>query len=540
MNIFYLVFAFLSLLSSAYADGYDVGGTDSICWKTDLTTNQVIQMSICPSDMKIEFTETLPDLMRVGSVYYTNYRFHVDEKGISPQMVKGVQYDIPHANIHSCFSRVGFCTPFVKNTPSLATHTEAIVSNMTASTYTDFRSSVLLSDATSYTIIAHGRVIKDKIKYDVANAIRRVVLPAENEIKISSVFDNIVLGFVGLSEFIVGLSALLTLYWRNEKVIRYSQIPFLLIMMFSAMTAIAGVLSLNQNYNIDCNARQWLTLFPLVIMYSFLFAKTWRITMILTNSKLKKIHIKTHHVFIMAFVIIVSYIIILVVEDIVNQTELSRVYAENDIVNYNLQCIGKYDNVFYWLKISYIGLLLLLGLYMVHKTKDYVALFNESKYIAFSIQNICFVCLLVMPTSSAISNEPNSLYILQSFGIIISAVVCIISLMIPKFILIYYGVKVSISDATTKMTTEPNQNKSNSVNLSVGSVRTTTEDNLRLVNANLPSDIILNLDDVKADITTLINTKNSGIAINKDLYEKMIKSVHNLDSRLQNTKFVER
>ena len=29
--------------------------------------------------------------------------------------------DIPHANIHSCLRTVGFCTPFVSNTPGLST-----------------------------------------------------------------------------------------------------------------------------------------------------------------------------------------------------------------------------------------------------------------------------------------------------------------------------------------------------------------------------------------------------------------------------------
>ncbi len=538
MNILYLVFAFLSFIASTYADGYDVGGTDSICWKTDLITKQVVQMPACPSDLKIEFTNPLPSEMRVGTTYYTNYRFYVDENSITPQIIKNVQYEIPHANVHSCFSRVGFCTPFVTNTPSLATHTEAILSNMTSSTYTDFKSSVSLSDPNSYTIIAHGRVIMNNtIKYDVANAIRRVVLPAENEIKIDQSFGDVVLGTVGFAEFIVFVLVVLTLYWRNEKVIRYSQLPFLLIMMISAMVSIGGVLSTNQNYNVDCNIRQWITVFPLIIMYSFLFAKTWRITMLLNNTKLKKVRVKVHHVFIVAFLIIISYIIILLAELSVNQTTLSRVYAPNDIVNYHLQCIGIYDNIFYWLKIAYVGVLLLLGLYMIHKTKNYVALFNESKYIAFSIQNICFICLLVMPTSAAIANEPSSLYILQSFGIIISAVVCVISLMVPKFLLIRSGVKISINGETTQKTQNDSHNKS-SVNLSV--VSTSTNENLRLVNTNIPNDIIMSFDDVKTDITTLINTRDSGLAVKKEVYEKIVSSVNELNEKIKNTRFVEK
>jgi hypothetical protein len=60
--------------------------------------------------------------MFAGQKYHTIYRFAVDPTTVSHYQyaVKGTKWDVPHANIHSCVSTVGFCTPFIGNTPGLS------------------------------------------------------------------------------------------------------------------------------------------------------------------------------------------------------------------------------------------------------------------------------------------------------------------------------------------------------------------------------------------------------------------------------------
>jgi len=79
---------------------------------------------------------------------------------------------IPHVNIHSCVSSIGACTPFISNTPGLATHTSAHKRNITE-THTPGRWCMdetidVTLDKGSYMMIAHVRFFTAAGKYDVA------------------------------------------------------------------------------------------------------------------------------------------------------------------------------------------------------------------------------------------------------------------------------------------------------------------------------------------------------------------------------------
>ena len=67
------------------------------------------------------------------------------------------EFTVPHANIHSCPTSAGACTPFVANSPGLSTHTaaEKLVLDAHGDTM-EFKSDVELTPG-EYTIIAHYR-----------------------------------------------------------------------------------------------------------------------------------------------------------------------------------------------------------------------------------------------------------------------------------------------------------------------------------------------------------------------------------------------
>lgn len=76
--------------------------------------------------MVLEFLTRPPNPMYAMQDYPTDYRFAMDSAALAhvPINVSAAtpqeKWHIPHANIHSCFSSVGFCTPFVGDTPGLA------------------------------------------------------------------------------------------------------------------------------------------------------------------------------------------------------------------------------------------------------------------------------------------------------------------------------------------------------------------------------------------------------------------------------------
>jgi len=173
----------------------DAGAPCAVCWKTSST--KVITMAECPQGaISVEWTKPLPAELIADTDNPTQYRFTIDVSkfNVTAVIAKGAPWHIPHSNIHSCPADKGACTPFVKNTPGLSTHTAAMLGNLTSDGIhisESFHTSVKLS-ANRYTIIAHTRFFvpdtaqtagqscypKCKNKYDTAVGITRsVVLP---------------------------------------------------------------------------------------------------------------------------------------------------------------------------------------------------------------------------------------------------------------------------------------------------------------------------------------------------------------------------
>jgi hypothetical protein len=69
-------------------------------------------------------------------------KFNTTKYSIVKQGTKG---HVNHANIHSCIASRGVCSPFVANTPGLATHTKALTSDLAGDGTAVFDSEVSLT-----------------------------------------------------------------------------------------------------------------------------------------------------------------------------------------------------------------------------------------------------------------------------------------------------------------------------------------------------------------------------------------------------------
>eukprot|EP00277_Geminigera_cryophila_P004399 CAMPEP_0179427360 /NCGR_PEP_ID=MMETSP0799-20121207/13335_1 /TAXON_ID=46947 /ORGANISM="Geminigera cryophila, Strain CCMP2564" /LENGTH=561 /DNA_ID=CAMNT_0021202383 /DNA_START=95 /DNA_END=1780 /DNA_ORIENTATION=+ len=155
-----------------------------VCWKTvygDFTDKiGVTTMDECPSTIVETWDKPLPQEMVALQEYMVDYSLSLDLTKI--EIVKQGDNHVPHANIHSCIAAKGACTPFVSDSPGLATHTEALVGSIDKTGRATFTSAVKLT-VEQYTIIAHIRFyVKDNnhpeapaIKYDVAIGASRIV-----------------------------------------------------------------------------------------------------------------------------------------------------------------------------------------------------------------------------------------------------------------------------------------------------------------------------------------------------------------------------
>jgi len=192
----------------ARADSYLMGGTEPVCWRTDTAAKTgAMMLNPCPKGITFFYQEAPPTEMFDDKTYSVKLLLDVDpllfpftlsDTKIIPKECKDACKDckdaclacpagfactvrkdhLPHVNVHSCLQTSGACTPFIANTPGLATHTPAQKSSFDGNGRANFTMDVAL-DAHRYMIIGHARFFVGKIKYDVANGVAREILRAK-------------------------------------------------------------------------------------------------------------------------------------------------------------------------------------------------------------------------------------------------------------------------------------------------------------------------------------------------------------------------
>jgi len=176
-----------SFIQATHANGYLTGEDHAVLWTTKQVVSacngsistEVISMELTdPSLQGIHLKFSMPDTLTDGVPSQASITFELAD---SWTIVKDSGFMLPHVNIHSCLSKIGACTPFIKNTPGLSTHTEAVKRDITTTT-TPGRWSLsekmqVTLDAGSYMAIAHVRFFTSAGKYDVAYGLPRTVQP---------------------------------------------------------------------------------------------------------------------------------------------------------------------------------------------------------------------------------------------------------------------------------------------------------------------------------------------------------------------------
>ena len=151
------------LVSLSLAAAYHIGDEENaMCWVTleapvaGCPTNQFVD---CGAST-LKFDATSDALLTSGSLHDIGYtimfRLQIAADNLPPDRI------VNHVNLHSCMANIGFCTPFVANSPGLSTHSVAQQVPLDANNTVDVLATLLL-EAGSYTIIAHARWYDIKI-----------------------------------------------------------------------------------------------------------------------------------------------------------------------------------------------------------------------------------------------------------------------------------------------------------------------------------------------------------------------------------------
>lgn len=103
---------------------YDTGGPAPICWK--VVNGVMSRAPACPAELILTFSDPPPNPLFSMRDYISHFRATVNGDALGlvslTSAATGLAHQIYHANVHSCVATVGFCSPFISNTPGLATH----------------------------------------------------------------------------------------------------------------------------------------------------------------------------------------------------------------------------------------------------------------------------------------------------------------------------------------------------------------------------------------------------------------------------------
>ncbi|GAB5036729.1 Hypothetical protein NocV09_04700210 [Nannochloropsis oceanica] len=228
---------------------YDIGGPAPICWK--VVNGVMSRAPACPAELILTFSDPPPNPLFSMRDYMSHFRATINGQALGlvslTSATTGLAHEIYHANVHSCVATVGFCSPFISNTPGLSTHSPEKRLNLTPIPSKPGWSTALIPnvvrlDPGTYTIIAHiwleTRKNNDVIKWSVAQAVTREVLPPKHFLTIAPAITYAMGAIVALTLAFLLFNVAALLYYRKHKIIRFSQGDILQV--YGALILILG------------------------------------------------------------------------------------------------------------------------------------------------------------------------------------------------------------------------------------------------------------------------------------------------------------
>eukprot|EP01130_Rhizamoeba_saxonica_P005606 TRINITY_DN2235_c0_g2_i1.p1 TRINITY_DN2235_c0_g2~~TRINITY_DN2235_c0_g2_i1.p1 ORF type:complete len:617 (-),score=98.56 TRINITY_DN2235_c0_g2_i1:73-1923(-) len=256
--------------------------------------------------------------------------------------------------------------------------------------------------------------------------------------------EMIVLIITSVAIFIVLIYLVLNIICRNVQAIRVSQPIFLGIFL------IGSILFLSSNYfwllyetNVSCLMRRWTLTIGFTMMFGSLFSRIYRIKSIF-KVKVDDPVITLQQLLMIVGILIGIDVVLLTLWTIVSPSTYEKVIPDPDrpILNYRICTNTLTDDVFFYIIIGEKVITILYGIYLSIQTWSLkFKIFNESKYIAFSIYN-CLFFFLLSAVTYMIEDREISMYI-RCFVVVAVNIICTSTIMLPKLFFALSGLEIS-------------------------------------------------------------------------------------------------
>jgi hypothetical protein len=215
--------------------------------------------------------------------------------------------------------------------------------------------------------------------------------------------------------------------------------------VFCAIALIGGMVCISSNYGNSffavkegCGANAWLLTTGFTMMFSSLFAKTWRIWKIFQSGKLQVVKITNADLYAIVGVLVGIDVLINCIWSGVSGFPVQYVVVDRyRPVNDYVQC--EYSDAslnFVYFHLAYKALVIVCGIGLAIAARNVPAMFNETPYIATSMYNCTLLLAFVIPIVGAQVGGRTTTYLVRSYGLLVIVASTASILFVPKFLML--------------------------------------------------------------------------------------------------------
>jgi len=250
-------------------------------------------------------------------------------------------------------------------------------------------------------------------------------------IKWTDVSAIIIASIVGIGIIVTLVVFFIVVKNRTALVIRRSSPLFLYFMLIGILISFGSVLTyIGKPNEIICMIRPIILVLAFCFAFVALFLKTFRIKVIFDKSDVK---VQDKYLLLYGGLILLIELIIVGLWTFMDKMQPDVKYVNPKMHYHACRNTGKIGTYLQLALLAINAIILLYGCYLAVKVKDVYSDYNESKVIGLSIYGI-MICMIVQIIISSIDSLGITvIFIIQSLMIILSSIILLMFMFIPKF-----------------------------------------------------------------------------------------------------------
>lgn len=241
---------------------------------------------------------------------------------------------------------------------------------------------------------------------------------------------------------LVFLTLVLFLWVWNHRLIKLSQREFLIVMLLGACVALTGpLLSFGQLNFYKCATLPIFTSLGYVLLFGPLFVKSWRVGVLVRNTKLRHMKVPSYQLYARLFVMLAITSILLGLmfyldpPHVESTTEPITYDGEIHVVPFQTCTVD--GNLMSSMLIFALALFTAYGCYVSYQIRNVSEDLSEARWIFLSIYNGALLSAIMLAIVLGLDLTFMQIHLFATLGILIVSVFTVALIMVPKFINIF-------------------------------------------------------------------------------------------------------